>query len=356
MTIPISRIKGMLLLAVFMVLSHYNFGQNEQLFEQDEILELTLKGDVSGLLKNTKGEALYFDFTLVQSAGPLLAQDIPLRIKTRGHFRREMNLCTYPPLLLNFSKDDTQNTIFSDQNKLKLVMPCQGERYVLREYFAYKLYNLLTALSFRVRLVRVTLEDQSAKAKTVDSFLGFLIEDEEVLAERNHMTAVDKDLVSPKSIVHDDFFRMAVFQYLIGNTDWSIQYRQNIKLIASAESPRPIAVPYDFDHAGIVRAPYANPAPELKLASVTDRRYRGYCVEEMEAFQKVFSEYIAKKEEIYSLYAKSDLLDEKYLKSTSKFLDTFFETITNPKRAAMDFQYPCLTDGTGNVVIKGLKN
>jgi hypothetical protein len=346
--------KAILPWIVFLVLPQFGFSQNRQLFEQEEVLELTLKGDVSGLLKNTKGEALYFDFTLVQSAGSELAQNIPLRIKTRGHFRREMNLCTYPPLLLNFSKNDTQNTIFSGQNKLKLVMPCQGERYVLREYFAYKLYNLLTPLSFRVRLVRVKLEDQSGKAKTSDSFLGFLIEDEELLAERNHMTAVDKDLVSPKSIVQDDFFRMAVFQYLIGNTDWSIQYRQNIKLIASAESARPIAVPYDFDHAGIVRAPYANPAPELKLASVTDRRYRGYCVEEMEIFKNTFSEFIEKKEQFYSLYSKSELLDEKYIKSTSKFLDAFFETITNPKRAAMDFQYPCLSDGTGNIVIKGL--
>lgn len=317
-------------------------------------MEITLKGDARSLFKNTQGEAIYFDFSLEYLSETGEELELPLRVKTRGHFRREMNMCSYPPLLLNFSKDDVKNTPFSEQDKLKLVMPCQGDKYVMREYYAYKIYNILTPKSFRVRLVRVTVEDQSEKAKEYDSFLGFLIEEEDQMAERNHMTSLDRDLVSPEAIVEEDFFRMAVFQYLIGNTDWSIQYRQNIKLINSAESGRPFAVPYDFDHAGIVRAPYANPAPELKLASVTDRRYRGYCVEEMDVFEKTFSEFIENKVEIYALYTSSDLLDEKYIKSTVKFLDTFFETIATPKRAAMDFQYPCLSDGTGNIVIKGL--
>ncbi|WP_111671832.1 hypothetical protein [Algoriphagus litoralis] len=354
MTILFNLTKVALTLIALLIFSKLSFGQNSSLFERVEILEMTLKGDVKGVLKNTKGDPTYFDFTFGYSMQDGESAMIPIRVRTRGHFRREMNFCTYPPLLLNFSKKETENTIFSSQNKLKLVLPCQGERYVIREYFAYKLYNLLTPLSFKVRLVRLRLVDQSENAKTYESFLGFLIEDEDHLAERNQMNILDKDLVSPERIVEEDFFRMAVFQYLIGNTDWSIQFRQNIKLMHAGEHERPIAVPYDFDHAGIVRAPYANPAPELKLASVTDRRYRGYCVEEMEAFQKVFSEFLAKKDEIYSLYTKSELLDEKYVKFSTRFLDGFYDAITNPKRAAMDFQYPCLSDGTGNIVIKGL--
>jgi hypothetical protein len=140
---------------------------------------------------------------------------------------------------------------------------------------------------------------------------------------------------------------MAVFQYLIGNTDWSIQYRQNIKLINSVESGRPVAVPYDFDHAGIVRAPYANPAPELKLASVTDRRYRGYCVEETEVFQKTFSEFIAKKDLIYALYSDSDLLDEKYIKSTGKFLMHFSRRLPIPNELQWIFNIPALQMAQG---------
>lgn len=184
--------------------------------------------------------------------------------------------------------------------------------------------------------------------------IGFLIEEEEQMAERNQMQSLDRDLIQPEAVLVEDFLRMAVFQFLIGNTDWSIQYRQNIKLISSLEGKRPIAVPYDFDHSGIVRAPYANPAPELKLATVADRRYRGYCVEEMEKFDNSFKEFLDQKDAIYSLYSESKLLDEKSIKTTINYLDDFYSIITTPKRAKMDFQYPCLPSGTGNVVIKGM--
>jgi hypothetical protein len=344
----------LLFFAVFVV-TNLGFGQNSTLFESEELLELSLKGDVRQLFKNTKGEAQYFDFSLGYADETGNQHSIPLRVRTRGHFRREMNICDYPPLLLNFSKDNTGNTIFSGQDKLKLVMPCQGEKYVLREFYAYKIYNQLTPKNFKVRLVRLSIVDDSDKPKSYSSFLGFLIEEEEQMAKRNQMSALDKELVKPESIELDDFLRMSVFQYLIGNTDWSIQYRQNIKLISSSEVKKPIPVPYDFDHAGIVRTPYAKPAPELKLATVADRRYRGYCMEEMQLFEQTFEEFKAKKEAIYALYSESEFIDEKYIKSTIKFLDDFYSTISNPKRVKFDFQYPCLADGTGNVVIKGLK-
>jgi hypothetical protein len=346
-----------LIFSIFLIfiMSHNCFAQNEGLFESEEILEITLKGDVRALFSNTKGEAEYFDFLLGYSDVSGNQQSIPLRVRTRGHFRREMNICDYPPLLLNFAKDNVKNTVFSGQDKIKLVMPCRGEKYVMREYLTYKIYNQLTPNSFRVRLVKVTVMDETDSRKSHVPFLGFLIEEEEQMAQRVQMASLDKDLVKPESVVKDDFLRMAVFQYLIGNTDWSVQYRQNIKLISSSQGTDLIAVPYDFDHAGIVRAPYAKPAPELKLATITDRRYRGYCVGDMQIFEQTFEEFKAKKEAIYALYSESEFIDEKYIKSTIKFLDDFYSTISNPKRVKFDFQYPCLADGTGNVVIKGLK-
>jgi hypothetical protein len=342
-------------IVLIFMMSHNCFAQNEGLFESEEILEITLKGDVRALFSNTKGEAEYFDFLLGYSDVSGNQQSIPLRVRTRGHFRREMNICDYPPLLLNFAKENVKNTVFSGQDKIKLVMPCRGEKYVMREYLTYKIYNQLTPNSFKVRLVRLTVSDASDSRKSYDSFLGFLIEEEDQMAKRVQMTALDKDLVQPQAVVKTDFLRMAVFQYLIGNTDWSVQYRQNIKLISSQEGTDPIAVPYDFDHAGIVRAPYAKPAPELKLPTITDRRYRGYCINDMQDFEKTIEEFIAQKESIYGLYTESEFVDEKYIKSTIKFLDVFYSTISNPKRVKFDFQYPCLAEGTGNVVIKGLK-
>jgi hypothetical protein len=149
---------------------------------------------------------------------------------------------------------------------------------------------------------------------------------------------------------------MAVFEYLIGNTDWSVQYLQNIKLIGKDSMSIPSTVAYDFDHAGIVDAPYAKPAPELMLTSTSTRRYRGFCLENMTAFKEVFAFYNDLKGSIYGIYSGNPLLDEKYIKSTLKFLDDFYATINDPKKAQKEFLYPCDKAGTGNVVIKGLQN
>jgi hypothetical protein len=166
---------------------------------------------------------------------------------------------------------------------------------------------------------------------------------------------VNQELIRPESIPIQEFLRVSVFQYMIGNTDWSVQYRQNIKLINVDKAALPIAVPYDFDHAGIVEAPYAKPAPELKMLSVTERRYRGYCIEDMQVFDETIAQFNAKKDGVYKLYSESKVLDEKSIKSSLKYIDDFYEIINNPKKIKFDFQYPCLEGGTGNVVIKGLK-
>ena len=118
----------------------------------------------------------------------------------------------------------------------------------------------------------------------------------------------------------------------------------------------PSTVPYDFDHAGIVNAPYALPAEELEMGSVRQRRFRGYCMQDMQQFDSVIALYNKVRPAIYKLYTDCTLLDDKYVKSTIKFLDDFYETINNPAAFQKEFSYPCNKNGTGNVVIKGLKD
>ncbi|MEO8711596.1 MAG: hypothetical protein ABI405_05700, partial [Parafilimonas sp.] len=147
-----------------------------------------------------------------------------------------------------------------------------------------------------------------------------------------------------------------MFQYLIGNTDWSIQYLQNIKLIATDSTQIPTAVPYDFDHAGIVNAPYAEPAEELEMSSVKQRRYRGYCMQDIKEFDSTIAFYNNIKPAIYALYTNCSLLNAKYVKTTIKYLDDFYKTINDPVAFKKEFNYPCDKNGTGNVIIKGLKD
>ena len=323
------------------------------LFESDEVLSITLKGNLHDLLKNRDGDPKYYPLTLLLTEKDNNEVSIPVKVKTRGHFRRMKGNCEYPPLLISFSKEDRRSSaLFGKSVKLKLVMPCQSDEYVVREWLVYKLYNLVTPESFRARLVRVTLQDEKNK-KDSPPFFGILLEEEQQMARRNNAVPVTRKL-GPEQTMPDAFLNMAVFQYLIGNTDWSVQYLQNVKLIAEDSLAIAVPVPYDFDHAGIVNCPYAQPAEALQMNSVRQRRYRGYCINDMKIFDSVIVHYNNLKNDIYSLYTSCPLLNEKYIKATLKYLDEFYATINNQKALKKEWTYPCDKNGTGNVVIKGL--
>ena len=324
------------------------------LFESDKILEATLSGNIRKLTNDRGDNPKYHDLNFIYRNEDSVEINLPVQAKTRGHFRKLKGNCEYPPLALNFSKSETgASSTFNKQQKLKLVMPCRGDEYIVREWLVYKLYNLVTPKSFRARLIRLTLEN--AKNKKRDGpFYGILLEEEKQMAKRNEMISFEKKL-RPEQTDEETFLTMAVFQYLVGNTDWSIQYLQNIKLIGSDTNAIPIPVAYDFDHSGMVNAPYAHPAAELLMHSVLERRYRGYCITDMKKFDPVIALYNKIKNDIYSLYTNCSLLDEKYIKSTLKYFDEFYETINNPEALQKEFGYPCYKSGTGNVVIKGLK-
>ena len=325
------------------------------LFDSDEVLHIKLSGNLRELF-NDRGETVQYHETIFSYKEKDGAEvSIPISIRTRGHFRKMSDNCKYPPLLLQFAKSESVlSSAFRDHKKLKLVMPCQGDEFVIREWMVYRLYNLVTPKSLKARLVSVQLEDAKKKANDAP-FYGILLEEDEQMAKRNNATLVNAKLLRPEQTEKKAFLTMSVFQYLIGNTDWSVQYQQNIKLITSDSSAFPTTVAYDFDHAGLVNAPYAKPAEELLMASVQERRYRGYCIADMEQFAEVVSLYNNLKNNIYNLYATCPLLDARYIKASLKYFDDFYATINNPKAMQKQFGYPCDKNGTGNIVIKGLK-
>jgi len=349
--------RNLVLSCLWFVLTFFSevlFAQPGQLFDIEDVLEVTISGDVGDLMKDRGNDPQYHTLTLTYKTGGNQVS-IPVKVKARGNFRKAKENCTYPPLLLNFDKDSTENSLFTGQDKLKLVTPCRGDKYVVREYLVYKLYNQITPKSFNVRLVKVIFDDPDSKSKKDEPLYGMLIEEEEAMAKRNNSVSVEGKLTRPEQTKRDDFLNMAVFEYLIGNTDWSVQYMQNVKLIALDSSTTPSTVPYDFDHAGLVSAPYAHPAAELLLSSTRERRYRGFCMEDMNQFTKVINRFMERKEALYNVYTSSTLIDESYLKSTLKYFDDFYKTINEPKKLKHEFQYPCDPYGTGNVVIQGLK-
>lgn len=332
------------------------FSQSEKgLFETDSVLEISLTGDVKKLLSDRSGEDLqYHPLVLSYRKADGSIDSMPIQAKTRGNFRRMRSNCIYPPVFIDFKDGVQKQTIFKKQDKMKVVMPCVADEYVVREWLVYKLYNIVTPNSFRARLARLTL-NQTGKQKPYGNFYCILLEEEEQMAKRNKKISVERKMI-PQQAEPGSFLKMAVFEYLVGNTDWSIEYLQNIKLLAADSFSLPIPVAYDFDHAGIVNAPYARPAQELNMSSIRERRYRGYCIEDIKEFDSTIAFYNQVKNDVYKLYTDCTFIDEKYKRSTVEFLDEFYETINDADRVKKEFSYPCDKYGTGNVIIKGLQH
>ncbi|MDX2049118.1 MAG: hypothetical protein SFU87_20190, partial [Chitinophagaceae bacterium] len=150
------------------------FTSEKALFGSEEVFDITLKGKVRDVLNDRAVDSKYHPLVLAYKNEDSTEINIPVEVKTRGHFRKLRANCFYPPLQIKFAKKEPQtSSVFGEQSKLKLVMPCKGEEFIIREWLAYKLYNLVTEKSFRARLVRVKLEDERSK-KPSPAFYGML--------------------------------------------------------------------------------------------------------------------------------------------------------------------------------------
>ncbi len=130
-------------------------------------------------------------------------------------------------------------------------------------------------MSFRVRLLHITYKDNKQKAKSYSQY-AFLIEDANDMAERNNCKEFKKAPFSQGPPNRLQMTLVDVFEYMIGNTDWSLANYHNIKLmVPKADSlTRPFVVPYDFDFTGVVDAAYAIPDGQFGNTTVKERVYR----------------------------------------------------------------------------------
>jgi hypothetical protein len=313
-----------------------------KIFTAEEPVQFTLTADMGRLRRDKKQDAPWraATITVADSAGANV--EIPIKVKTRGIWR--LNYCDFPPLRLDFAKSTVKHTLFAKLDKPKLVTHCRDnedyEQLLLQELQLYRIYNLLTPYSHRVRLARVTYAD-SGSGKVVATRYGFLEEEPQALAHRvggmlvKQQGAGAGDLEAPAAAL------FGVFQYLIGNTDWSIAGLHNVELIATETAHVPIA--YDFDFAGAVNARYATVDPRLPIHRVRERLYRGYCLPDS-VFAPVFAAFLAKKDSIYALYRDpiGSLLKGDRGKETIEYFNEFYEVIGNSREAKREIMDRCI--------------
>ncbi|MCP5108066.1 MAG: hypothetical protein GY950_32060 [bacterium] len=234
---------------------------------------------------------------------------------------------------MKFDKSQTPGTIFAKQKKLKLVTHCKNkpkffQNYTLQEYLIYRIYNILTELSFRLRMARITYLD--ADKKESFSKYAFFIENYKQMARRNNAKTVNIASILPQKADFATSTLASVFEYMIGNTDWSIRSSHNMKLLTIGDNPLYFPVPFDFDQTGLIDAHYARPDLQLTIRSVRERLYRGFC-KDIAQFNQTFTVFRKHKKEILNLYRDSPLLSDKLKKKSIKYLEGFYKIIGNPK-------------------------
>lgn len=313
------------------------------LFEDEAVLDIDLTGPFSTLIEE-KGNKAELPFVL-------RADGVEHSIKVRVRGKSRTRVCDAPPLRLNFVKRKTKDTVFAGQDKLKLVTHChdsdRAQANILQEYSAYKMFSVISDVSYRVRLVRISYSDTEGRLKrdTIVRY-GFLIESASELADRVGGEQLRIPGVTLGSLDKQQAAEVFVFNYMIGNTDWSLVTADgsddcchNTHLF-DIDSQRFI-VPYDFDQAGLVNARYARPDPSIGIPRVTSRRYRGYCISS-EALHDATSAIAERRDDILGVTRQVPSLVEKDIKAMEKYLDKFFDQANDVDKLVKSFERRCL--------------
>ncbi len=312
-------------------------------FEDSSIIQATITTNIKNLFngKNKKDTRYPARFAITLNDGSVI--DEPISLESRGHFRKDY--CYIPPLKVHFKS--AKSPALSSLGSLKLVSQCSVSSYnrsfLLEEFLIYKIYNLITNLSFRVRLLDLNIVDEAGKKKPIHEY-AFLLEDDKDLAKRNHSKEWKKPGIGDQATDRRQMTIVAIFEYMIGNTDWSVLALHNIRLLYSpSESGQHLyAVPYDFDFSGLINTNYATPDPRLNIKSVRERVYRGFprTEDELEDILAVFKN---QKNNIYSLIDNCTLLKPGDKNELFLYLDNFFKMISDPAQVKNTFIYNART-------------
>ena len=326
---------GVTLLFVACVTWGVSVGAEGPLFADDEVLEITINAPFSKLMRQSGGAP--------DVPGSLELADgtsVPMSCNKYGISR--LRECDLASLRISVEQNAVLATPFVGEKTLRLVTPCRlrgdYDKYIMLEYLVYRSYAVIADPALRVRLVQVSFHDSEKPARKQTGF-AFFIEDIGRAAARRGEMWLDIPLQRPSDVDASQLTLMTLFQYMVGNTDWSAfsgkpgdRCCHNIAVFG-AEGVRPnTVVPFDFDQTGMVNPPYAAPPdPSLGICRITDRRYRGLCVhnDELAGVIAVFNQ---KRPELEALFRSDELPYPKDRERALNYVSDFYDTINDPKK------------------------
>ena len=311
------------------------------LFESEEPLQAVLTAPITQAYRQAKRDTrLYLEGSFSYVDGGENATKVPVKIRTRGNFRRTN--CKHPPLRLNFKKKGLENTLLEGQNKLKLVGTCRtGKSFqslVALEYLIYKMFEQVSDYHFKTRLLELSYIDSDNKRKPRTE-TTFVIEDVADMAKRSNMVENKVKTAARTRLDHQHAALLELFQLMISNYDYSMIRGapgqlccHNVRILsAKSGGEKLFPVPYDFDVSGFVNAPYATAPDQYKVSTVRTRKFTGFCKQD-KYFHQAIATMNERKPAIYAVIEQSPLLDDRVRKSTIAYLDNYYEMINDPKK------------------------
>jgi len=322
---------------------------HDPLFNSHDTLDVEVEAPFKMIARERSDEEeVPGKFRFVTESGTMVEFDVAVR--ARGNWRRNPDICSFPPIRIDFKTSQTKDTLFRKQDKLKLVTHCRNkarsyEQAVVSEYLAYRIFNALTDTSFRVRLLNIkyVYTDSGAEFES----RGILIEHKDRIGKRIDAKSLAIEKTTVAEIRPEDLNLASIFQYFLGNTDFSPiatvpdeDCCHNQALFASEDGLH-YTIPYDFDQSGFVDAPYAAPIPRFKLRSVKERLYRGRCRnnEYLPASLQLFREH---RSDIETLVRGQQELSPDTRRKMLRYIEDFYDTINSPKRTNRQIVNKCL--------------
>ncbi len=312
--------------------------QPDPLFANNDVMAFTLKAPFRKINAQRNKDKLYDGSLTFTDQGQEIS--LPVKLQSRGNYRLERDICRYVPLRIHFQKKSVKDTLFDKQKKLKPVTLCQRpsvyKNYLIQEYLIYRMFNVLTDSSFKVKLAEVTYLELDGSGKPRTSY-GFFIEDKKRMGKRLDLKAVPGHKILVKALDPTQISLVSLFQFMVGNTDWSATKGEtdedcchNAKMLGK-EGQRHTVVPYDFDFSGLINAKYAAPTPGLPIRNIKIRLYRGFCKPDLIGMRGARATIQQHKEELYAFFETNELVSESARKKSLKYLDSYYKISESDK-------------------------
>ncbi len=336
--------KYLSLFGVLVFLGFSAFAQQEELlFDSQDILSINMSFSVKKLKANTN-DSTYMDSFLSYTNSDGMQDTLEVELRARGNFRKAN--CYYPPVRMRLKKKEGKGNMFDGSRNLKIVFPCQtgknADTYIVKEFLCYKLYEQVSVYTFQTRMIRVNFVNEDDKKGESEELLGFLIEDDDKVADRFDGEILENKRIIGTVLEDSAAIRHDLFQYMIGNTDWSSMYQHNMKILKLDEKTV-VPLAYDFDMTGMVLPPYAQVSNLVDIESVSERLYRGFCRDEA-MMMAIRDEFLEKETILFAEIAQLDPLVPGYeMKFMNNYLKEFYEILKDDKRFDFNIMSACRT-------------